>query len=549
MCRPLADQSHGRVQRTGRDRPVCCRVPVAPSESVPLSNLSIRRPWLALLALALLLGLAFQGARGLWEPDEGRYTNVALQMIHSGDYISLRRNEEALHFTKPPVTYWAIAGSVDAFGRTEWAVRLPMALAFALTVLLVYDMGRRLVPAKPWLPALIYATCPLAVGAASVVTTDTMLAFTEALALACYVRARFSSDGDGSIAGSGGSRWWLDAMWTAFGLAFLTKGPPALLPLVAIVAFEVWQRRGLQLLRPIGLLGFAVVGFAWFWVVIRRHPGLLDYFLGHEVYARIATDKLRRFPEWYGPFLVYIPTLVLGSLPWLLVTWQARRRGESASVWPRADDGLRFLWLWLALPLLVFSLARSRLPLYLLPLFAPLALLLARAIAPMRWTSLGWKLLGGWVLFLLALKLASAHFPSDKDGRVFASRLTPMLPAHPDELLFVEDTARNGLNLYLDTNIERLSFKPQPKMLSDSSYDQTVAEELAEDDLGRVFIMKREVEQYFLDAVKEDGETAVLLGVIDDRQGRRARERVVYTLSGDFPDLAGRKPVEESALP
>ena len=53
--------------------------------------------------------------------------------------------------------------------------------AFALTVLLVYDMGRRLVPAKPWLPALIYATCPLAFGAASVVTTDTMLAFTEAL--------------------------------------------------------------------------------------------------------------------------------------------------------------------------------------------------------------------------------------------------------------------------------------------------------------------------------------------------------------------------------
>jgi hypothetical protein len=86
-------------------------------------------------------------------------------------------------------------------------------------------------------------------------------------------------------------------------------------------------------------------------------------------------------------------------------------------------------------------------------------------------------------------------------------------------------------------------------MLSDSSYDQTVADELDEDELGRVFIMKREVEQYFLDAVKEDGETAVLLGVIDDRQGRRARERVVYTLSGDFENLAGRKPVEESALP
>ena len=65
-------------------------------------------------ALTLLLGLAFQGTRGLWEPDEGRYTNVALQMLHAQDFVTLRRNSESLHFTKPPVTYWTIAASVSA---------------------------------------------------------------------------------------------------------------------------------------------------------------------------------------------------------------------------------------------------------------------------------------------------------------------------------------------------------------------------------------------------------------------------------------------------
>jgi hypothetical protein len=94
---------------------------------------------------------------------------------------------------------------------------------------------------------------------------------------------------------------------------------------------------------------------------------------------------------------------------------------------------------------------------------------------------------------------------------------------------------RNGLNLYLDTDIERLSFKPMPKMLSDSSYDQTVAEELAERETARVFIMKTEVERYFLDAVREGGKTPIKLGNIEDIKGRAARNRVVYTIEGDFP--------------
>ena len=497
------------------------------------TDLVRRRPFLAMLALALLLAFAFQGSRGLWEPDEGRYTNVALQMLHSGDWITLRRNQQALHFTKPPVTYWAIAGSVQAFGRTEWAVRLPLALAYVLTVLLVYDMGRRFVPTRPWLPALIYATCPVTFLAANAVTTDTVLAAMETLALACYVRERFA----------GGRRLWLDGMWAAFGLAFLTKGPPALLPLLAILAWESSgpdrrTRLGRVLGRPLGLLAFALIGFTWFAVVIKLHPGLLDYFLGHEVYARIATAELQRFPQWYGPFLVYLPTLVLGALPWLAIAvtaLRARTRGRDGASRPPMPTETRFLWTWIALPLLVFCLARSRLPFYLLPLFAPLSLLLGRALSELRFGRRGVVLVGAWVLVLIAIKLSAALLVSDKDGRQFTEKLRPMLPGRPAEILFVEDMTRNGLNLYFDTEIQRVSFKPQPKMLSDSSYDRTVADVLRADEHGRVFIMKREVEGFFLDALRAGGKTPVRLGAIGDAKGRTPRDRVVYTLAGDFP--------------
>lgn len=486
---------------------------------MPLPDFLRRRPALALLVLGLLLGLAFQGARGLWEPDEGRYTNVALQMLHSGDWVSLRRNETALHFTKPPVTYWTIAASVSAFGRNEWAVRLPLALAYALTILMVFQLGKRFVPERPWWPALVYACSPIPFLAANTVNTDTMLAATEALAVLCYVQHRFG----------GASPRWLDAMWAGFGLAFLTKGPPALLPLLAIVVFEANQRGIGKLWRPLGLLGFAVVGLGWFLVVVQRHPGLLDYFLGHEVVARIATGEHRRNPEWYGPFKVYLPVLLLGLLPWLL---RLRPRWPQ---WRTATPEARFLWLWLGVPLLVFCLSRSRMWLYVLPLFVPLSLLVARALSQRPWPARRGLFIAAWLLVLLAIKFAGGYyFVTDKDGRSFAQKLAPLLPGHPDRLMFVEDMTRNGLNLYFDTDIERLSFKPQPKMISDSSYDATLAEALAAPGRHRVFIMKREVERYFLDAVRESGRAAVKLGVVADAQARASRERVVYTLEGEF---------------
>ncbi len=511
--------------------PTSCR-----ESALSVPDLLRRHPFVAVIALALLMALCFQGTRGLWEPDEGRYTNVALQMIHSGDFVSLRRNESALHFTKPPVTYWTIAASVSAFGRSEWAVRLPIGLAFVFTVAMVFQLGKRFVPDRPWLPALIYATSPVPFFASNTVNTDSMLAATEALAVFCFVRHRF---GNGSLR-------WVDAMWASFGLAFLTKGPPSLLPLAVIVIFELTQGRGARLLRPLGLLAFAVIGLGWYLVVIRRHPGLLDYFLGHEVYARIATSKLQRFPEWYGPLLVYLPTLALGSIPWLAMAWP-RISARLRQGWPASPE-LRFLLLWFALPLLVFSLARSRLPLYVLPLFVPLSLLLGRALAGRRWNAGSAWLLATWVVCLLGLKYyAAAGFPTDKDARVFAARLRPILPGHPEHLMFVEDMTRNGLNLYFDSDIQRLSFKPRPRMLSDSSYDQTLAEALARDQRGRVFIMKRQVERYFLDQLRVSGKQPVLLGTMPEFHSRLAwrgivpeirvrhePKRVVYTVAGDF---------------
>ncbi|MDQ4147843.1 MAG: glycosyltransferase family 39 protein [Pseudomonadota bacterium] len=119
---------------------------------------SKRAQLISLLVLLIMLAFAFQGSRGLWGTDEGRDTEVALRMLDSGDYLFPSLNDEEPHFSKPPLTCWAIAGSISLFGRNEWAARLPNALAFIVTGLLIYGLGLRLIPSRPWLPVLIYAT-------------------------------------------------------------------------------------------------------------------------------------------------------------------------------------------------------------------------------------------------------------------------------------------------------------------------------------------------------------------------------------------------------
>lgn len=476
-----------------------------------------------LLAVAALWAIAFQGSRGLLEPDEGRYSNVALQILQHDDWISLYRSQDSLHFTKPPLTYWLMAASVSVFGHNEWALRLPNALAFVFTVFLAFQLGRLFVPKRPWLPALLYLASPAAFLAANWINTDTLLAAMTILAMTCYAQYRFGN----------GKGYWLDAMWLAFGLAFLCKGPPGLLPFLAVLVFAVWHQHGLALLRPAGLLAFAVVGLGWYALVIQRHPGLLDYFLGHEVVARVTSDKFLRHGQWYGPITQYLPILLFGILPALLA-WIANRKRAPAESY--CVEQTRFLWLWFGLPLLIFSLSQSRLPLYVLGLLMPVTLLLMRRLQTVALGKGFGFAMAVWLLALLAFKGALPALMADRSGdsRAFAEAIRPMLPGKPEQIIFVEDMSRNGLNLYFDAEIKKISFPEHPRPISDSTYDHGLAVELQRPADKRLFIMKRGAEARFLSGVEDAGKTAVRLGEWVERGKPASRTRVLYVLAGEF---------------
>ena len=474
-----------------------------------------RQPRAWLIAGALLLAFFLLGSRGLYDPDEGRYTNVALTMLDTGDWIDPQRNLDTGHWTKPPLTYWAIAGSVSVFGANAWAARLPMALAFLACAGLCWASARRLAPGRETLAALVYMTMLLPFGASGLVTTDFLLAAFQALGVFAFVRARFDEEGPG--------RWpWL--MWTAFALAFLTKGPPALLPLLAIVVFA-WLAPAPRPMSRVQLwLGppwFLALALPWFALVTWRHQGLLAYFLGSEVVARVASNDFARHGEWYGWAEVYIPTLLLGTLPWTLrlLGW-ARGLPAAFRRWRdpkarQAEAPALLLALWVLLPLLVFCIARSRLPLYLLPLFVPLALVVARASATGTRGFPDGRLLALWMCALLALRAAAAHYPSDQDASAWAREIEARDPSPVREVVFVEDMPRYGLHLYLHVEVETLSLDElanQPRF--NPEYDESLAVELAESaaEPGVVYVTRKKSWQAVQQHVRRMGFDAVPRG-------------------------------------
>jgi 4-amino-4-deoxy-L-arabinose transferase len=110
-----------------------------------------------------------------------------------------------------------------------------------------------------------------------------------------------------------------------------------------------------------------------------KHPDLFSYYIKEEVVARLTSDRFHRNPEWYKPLVIFAPVLILGEAHWF---WLSGSLKKAWREFPR--DQRIFLGLWFALPLAIFCLAKSRLPLYVLPLSIPLTLFLANAIARKR---------------------------------------------------------------------------------------------------------------------------------------------------------------------
>ncbi len=464
------------------------------------------------ILLAFAFVLPFQGTRHLWGTDEGRYSAVAVEMLDSGNWLVPHRHPEHEHISKPPLTYWALASSMAVFGKNEWALRLPSALAFVLTIGCAFAIGKRLQPERPWWPAVVVAGTTMTFLAANVISTDPLLSAFETLGMTGVILAwRGETD---RIARRGAL-----IVGLGFGLAFLTKGPPGLIPLAPTLWFWIRNRKDFRA-SPFNwktLVVWAPIALSWFVAVVVLDPARLQYFLGYETYGRIFTDVQDRHPQWYGWFYAYGPVALLGTFPWTLVlAWDAfRRRGQPKPPVDDADRSVsRFLLLWMLVGLTIFCIARSRLSIYALPLLVPFALWVAQRTRTLAITRTGKILLGSWFALLLAIKIllpvvSSAQF-AGKDAFLLSEGIRAQAREPIHEVVFVDETALYGLRVYLGTPVLRVDFGDS----SNPAVDLSLAQALAQKRPQRLWLVNRKTADNFV------GDVA--------RAGARARQVVIY---------------------
>jgi 4-amino-4-deoxy-L-arabinose transferase len=328
----------------------------------------LARP-LRLLGLFFLSVLVPLGWRPLWIPDESRYAEIGREMLESGNWV-VPHLLGMHYFEKPVAGYWFTALSQALFGETLFASRLPVALATALSALVVGVLAQRLWqdPRKTGIAVLVYLSGALVAGMTLYITLDPQLTCWLNLALlAFYVAATTRA-----------TRWRLLAwalVGAACGMAFLTKGFIAwLLPVLVAGPYMLWQRRLGELLRygPLAVLVAVAVAAPWAWAVHQQAPDFWNFFFWNEHVRRFAAaDAQHDRPFWF-----YLPVLLLGCLPWLGLLVPALRRAWAE----KRDARVGLLLIWLVLPLVFFSLTRGKLPTYILPCFTPLALLFAHAL-------------------------------------------------------------------------------------------------------------------------------------------------------------------------
>ncbi len=343
---------HPILEETG-NAVVRQRISGHPTPAMRTSRLS----WLV-LGLITLLYVAVSFTPTIFDDNEGLYTGAVREMHQRGDWLVPTTNGFP-RVQKPPLVYWTMLVSTSLLGESEFAMRLPNALATAGWIVATYLIMRRLGGERFGLASALVLASMLGVWIFNhLVQPEPFLACFISLAVWCLVEARAVARPE-LFAG----RWYL-LFWVFLALGTMSKGlHGALWPLgtVALTALFVptwrpWLRPVLDW-RGVGL--FLLIVIPWYAYMAARFPGFLAaHFINEQLGATLNTRypvdaKQLSLEQFYGQHLIFwMPwTLLLPGAIYLAVKSVQAARRSPRFISPSALDVIKLLVIWCALTL------------------------------------------------------------------------------------------------------------------------------------------------------------------------------------------------------
>lgn len=367
-----------------------------------------------LVACSLVFFTNLGGIR-LWDRDEPRNAQAALEMQQRGDWIVPSFNQQ-LRYQKPILPYWLIRVAYQWFGVNEFAARFWSAtLATATVGLLAVVVGRILGSGVGFWSALMLATSLMFGVAARATTPDAVLIFLFATSVLWY-GSRVLSSGDPAA----GRSWWFANRWESalfyalLGCGALAKGlagvilPMAVIGMLMLIkrlppapqntvdstnrwlAYWAWLRpfypghflKTVWAMQPCwAALWIGVVAGPWFGAVGWATDGeFLQRFFVDEHWGRATTS----FESHRGGLWFYPLTLLIGFFPWSLfivpTVLEIRAWFRQVSWDAATGNWLQLGLCWVGVQVGIFSIAQTKLPSYVTPCYPALAILTAWAM-------------------------------------------------------------------------------------------------------------------------------------------------------------------------
>lgn len=372
--------------------------------------------------MTILFGIFYAlwiGSYPLFTPDEGRYSEIAREMIVTHDYVTPRLNGVAF-LDKPILYYWLQASAIKLFGLKESALRFWPACLGVLGCLMTYLGGHLLFDRRTGiLAAIILLTCPLYYGAAHYANLDLEVAVWISSALLCFligIQSPVARQKTG----------FLLAAYVIAALAVLTKGLIGIVFPMMIIGCWISMTHQWAILKKMhlvsGLLIFFVLTLPWYILVQQANPQFLHFFFVTQQVERFLTqaDFNNRTPVWF-----YVPIILTGLLPWTIFLLQALAQAIKLTCQHRKHYANHvFLLSWFFIIFIFFSIPKSKTIGYILPVFPALALLIGNYLSKawddlfktkgVMWGSISFVLLCGLVtgICLFAPSIKSLEIPA-----------------------------------------------------------------------------------------------------------------------------------------
>ncbi len=303
----------------------------------------------------------------LWVSDEQAYSQMAYHMVKTGDYLTPSTYGELGIWTgKPPMLMWLMSLSYQAFGVTNFATRFFVPIFGALSLLFVFYLGKKLYNRTVGLlSALVLGTFTTFYSFATHAMID--------VPLTCFILGSLyffilSMDGGKTAiryAALGG---------VCFGLAFLTKQTGALLIPAILIIYLVASKRSVRAFAAKPFAVFLGVGLlvAAPWLVYMNFRFGSDFWNCYFLYNAF-TRASNPLEGHMGGYLYYFQFLATGeTLVWAVLLPFAV--GLCAYLAFRRSKADVLVVSWVAVVLLVFTVAQTKIPYYILPAYPAFAL-------------------------------------------------------------------------------------------------------------------------------------------------------------------------------